>query len=243
MKKSLITLGIAGIIALSSCSPVKKSQVNNLGNPVYEIAVRQVKDGMKADFEAARTNFIDILTQQKGVSNDREFSSFFALPEPDKTEVFIGMTEYSSYRTPGQVQSKMSVVSKFMKFKKTMDLKAYVFVQPTEGRNFDLASLAAKPGQVLELAVRKVKAGQDAAFETSRKDFVSWLNKQEGVVGSWEFKVVGGADTEGLTVGMSVYESQEAFQAIAGKVQQLPEAGKYFSTFDPVALQYAASIK
>ncbi|MEZ4771986.1 MAG: hypothetical protein R3D00_02310 [Bacteroidia bacterium] len=243
MKKSLIALGIAGILAFGSCSPVKKSQVSSLEKPVYEIAVRQVKDGMKADFEAARTNFIDILTQQKGVSNDREFSSFYALPEPDKREVFIGMTEYASFKTPGQVQSKMSVVSKFMKFKKTMDLKAYVFVQPIEGGSFDLGSLAAKPGQVLELAVRKVKTGQDAAFETSRKEFVNWLNKQEGVVGSWEFKVVGGADTEGLTVGMSVYKSQEAFQAIAGKVQQLPEAGAYFATFDPVALQYAASIK
>ena len=40
---------------------------------------------------------------------------------------------------------------------------------------------------------------------------------------------------------MSIYESQEAFQAIAGKVQALPEAGAYFSTFDPVALQYAVA--
>lgn len=243
MKKSFIAVGIAWVIALSSCSPVKKAQVSNLEKPVYEIAVRQVKEGMKADFEAARTNFIEILVQQKGVSNDREFSSFYALPEPDKREVFIGMTEYASFKTPGKVQSKMSVVSKFLKFKKTMDLKAYVFVQPTEGGNFNLATLATKPGQVLELAVRRVKSGQETAFETSRNDFVNWLNKQEGVVGSWELKVVGGADTEGLTVGISVYESQSTFQAIAGKVQQLPEAGKYFSTFDPVALQYAVSIK
>lgn len=243
MKKSSIILGITGIIALSSCSPVKKAQVSNLENPVYEIAVRQVKDGMKADFETARTNFIEILTQQSGVSNDREFNSFYALPAPDEREVFIGMTEYASYETPGKVQSKMSVVSKFMKFKKTMDLKAYVFVQPIEGGSFDLGSLAIMPGQVLELAVRRVNDGQDAAFDASRTAFVSWLSTQDGVVGSWEFKVVGGADTEGLTVGMSVYESQEAFQTIAGKVQQLPEAGAYFSTFEPVALQYAVSVK
>jgi hypothetical protein len=243
MKRPLIAVAITSIVALSSCSPVKKSQVSQLEKPVYEIAVRQVKDGMKADFEAARTNFIEILTEQKGVSNDREFSSFYALPEPDKREVFIGMTEYASYKTPGKVQSKMSVVSKFMKFKKTMDLKAYVFVQPIEGGNFDLGSLAKKPGQIVELAVRKVTEDQETRFENSRKDFVNWLNTQEGVVGSWEFKLVGGKDTEGLTVGMSVYESQDAFQAIAGKVQQLPEAGAYFSTFDPVALQYAVSIK
>lgn len=243
MKKSMIALGVTGLLLLGSCSPVKKTLVNNTEQPVYEIAVRQVKDGMKADFESARTNFINILTEQKGVSNDREFSSFYALPEPDKREVFIGMTEYASFKTPGKVQSKMGVVSKFMKFKKTMDLKAYVFVQPIEGGEFDLGSLAAQPGQVLELAVRRVKAGQEPAFETSRKGFVNWLNKQDGVIGSWELKVVGGKDTEGLTVGISVYESQEVFQTIAGKVQQLPEAGAYFSTFDPVALQYAASIK
>ena len=40
---------------------------------------------------------------------------------------------------------------------------------------------------------------------------------------------------------MSIYENQEAFQAIVGKVQALPEAGAYFSTFEPVALQYAFS--
>lgn len=102
--------------------------------------------------------------------------------------------------------------------------------------------MAIKEGQVLELAVRRVKDGQDAAFQSSRKAFVNWLNGEDGVVGSWEFKVVGGKDIDGMTVGMSVYESQAAFQAIAGKVQTLPEAGAYFSTSDPVVLQYAFSI-
>jgi len=44
-------------------------------------------------------------------------------------------------------------------------------------------------------------------------------DQQEGVEGSWEFQVVGGKDTDRLTVGMSVYESQEAFQAIAPAVE------------------------
>ena len=244
MKKSLIKLGILGVIALVSGSAVaQENKEKKVKKQVYEIAVRQVKDSMKVDFESARTSFINILTEQKGVSNDREFSSFYALPAPDKNEVFIGMTEYKSMKTVSEVQSNSEVGSAFMNFAQTMDLKAYVFVQPAEGGKFELETLAAQPGQVLELAVRKVKEGQDAAFETSRKAFVNWLNGQEGVVGSWEFTVVGGANTENITVGISVYESQAAFQAIAEKVQQLPEAGAYFTTFDPVALQYAVSIK
>lgn len=222
-----------------SCSPVKKSLLVEQEAPVFEIAVRQVKDGMKEDFVSRRAAFITTLKEQKGVSNDREFQSFYALPEPDEREVFIGMTQYATGKTVGKVQGK--VLGKFLKFAKTMDLKAYVFVQPTEGDDFDLSELAAAPGQVLELAVRRVKPGQEAAFQSSRKAFVEWLDQQEGVKGSWEFQVVGGKDTDGLTVGMSVYESQEAFQAIAQKGQSLPEAGAYFSTFDPVALQYAVS--
>lgn len=228
------------LIFLASCSPIKKGLLNDKNAPVFEIAVRKVKDGKKDEFTSRRADFITKLKAQDGVSNDREFQSFYALPEPDKQEVFIGMTQYATGKTVGRVQSK--VLGKFMKFAKTMDLKAYAFVQPIEGGTFDLGKLAAKPGQVLELAVRRVKPGQEGTFQTSRKVFVNWLNKQEGVAGSWEFKVVGGKNIENLTVGMSVYESQEAFQAIAGKVQSLPEAGAYFSTFEPVALQYAVSL-
>ncbi len=224
---------------LYSCSPIKKSLLAEKEAPVFEIAVRQVKEGMKADFVSKRAAFITTLKEQKGVSNDREFLSFYALPEPDKREVFIGMTQYATGKTVGKVQGK--VMGKFLKFAKTMDLKAYVFVQPTEGEDFNLGGLAVVPGQVLELAVRRVKPGQEAAFQSSRKAFVEWLDQQEGVEGSWEFQVVGGKDTDRLTVGMSVYESQEAFQAIAQKAQSLPEAGTYFATFDPVALQYAVS--
>lgn len=233
----LVFIALIGFFA--SCSPVKKGLLNDNQAPVFEIAVRKVKDGQKDDFVSRRADFITKLKAQEGVSNDREFQSFYALPEPDQQEVFIGMTQYANGNTVGKVQSK--VLGKFMKFAKTMDLKAYVFVQPTEGGAFDLGRLASKPGQVLELAIRRVKPGQEAAFQSSRMAFVNWLGKQTGVVGSWEFKVVGGKDTESLTVGMSVYESQEAFQAIAGKVQALPEAGAYFSTFDPVALQYAVA--
>jgi hypothetical protein len=233
-------LSIISLVAfLASCSPIKSGLLNEPEAPVFEIAVRKVKEGKKDDFVKRRSAFISALKGQKGVSNDREFQSFYALPEPDKQEVFIGMTQYATGKTVGKVQGK--VLGKFMKFAKTMDLKAYAFVQPIEGGNFDLGKLAIKEGQVLELAVRRVKNGQDAAFQSSRKAFVNWLNKQEGVVGSWEFKVVGGKDIDGMTVGMSVYESQAAFQAIGGKVQSLSEAGTYFSTFDPVALQYAFS--
>ncbi|OJJ14062.1 hypothetical protein BKI52_44570 [marine bacterium AO1-C] len=231
----LLTAIIAGIML--SGTPI--SGFAQKAKPVYEIAVRMVKKGKKIDFVDQRSKFIKLLKKQEGVSNNREFQSFYALPQPDKREVFIGLTRYNSLETVGNVSRK--VMPRFMQFAQTMDLKAYVFVMLIAGKKFKLNKLAAKKGQVLEVAIRRVKKGQNKAFQETRKAFVNYLSKQKGVLGSWEFAVVGGKDRERLTVGMSVYKNKEVFMKIVKQVQSNPLAGKYFSTFDPVALQYAVS--
>jgi hypothetical protein len=233
-------IGLVGILAVS-CSPIKKSLVEKTEQPVTEIAIRLVKDGMNDEFKETRKNFITVLKEQKGVLADREFQSFYALPKPDEREVFIGMTDYETYKTVGKVQGKMGVVSKFLKFKKTMDLKAYVFVQQIEGRKFNLKTLASGNGEILEIGVRRVKPGMEKEFHEYRKQFVDLLSSYEGVKESYEFKVVGGKDIEGLSVGMTVYESKEAFMKLAEPIMKEEITQKYFSTFDVVASQFSFS--
>jgi heme-degrading monooxygenase HmoA len=207
--------------------------------PIFEIAVRKVKDGRKFDFVTERSNFVKSLTTQPGVGNDREFQSFYALPEPDKREVFIGMTEYESQEALHQVQQKM--YSAFAPFAETMDLKAYAFVKQTEGPEFDLATVAARQGQILEVGVRKVHAGKEEAFNRYRKEFVELLSSYDGVLDSYEFAVVAGQDTENLTVGMTVYENQSALMNLIPDIMQKEITQKYFGTFDVVASQFAFS--
>lgn len=238
--KRLVMIGLAGLMAVS-CSPVKKSLVEKAEQPVTEIAIRMVKEGEKENFLESRKNFITVLKEQGGVLADREFESFYALPQPDSREVFIGMTAYETYKTVGKVQGKMGVVSKFLKFKKTMDLKAYVFVQQMEGPAFDLSDLASGEGEVLELGVRRIKPGMEAEFHEYRKAFVKLMSSYPGVKASSEFKVVGGKDIENLTVGMSVFESKEAFMNLLEPLQKEEITQKYFSTFDIVAGQFAVS--
>jgi hypothetical protein len=240
MMKKVLTMGLIGILAVS-CSPIKKSLVEKTEQPVTEIAVRMVREGNAEAFKENRKAFIAVLKEQEGVLADREFQSFYALPTPDEREVFIGMTDYASYKTVGKVQGKMSVVRKFLKFKKTMDLKAYVFVQQTEGPEFDLKTLASGEGEILETGVRRVKPGMEKEFNEYRKKFVELLSAYEGVKESYEFKVVGGNDIEGLTVGMTVYESQEAFMKVAEPIMKEEITQKYFNTFEVVASQFSFS--
>lgn len=233
-------IGLVGILAVS-CSPIKKALVEKTEQPVTEIAIRVVKDGKSDEFKETRKNFITLLKEQKGVLADREFQSFYALPKPDERDVFIGMTDYETYKTVGKVQGKMGVVSKFLKFKKTMDLKAYVFVQPTEGPKFNLKTLASGNGEILEVGVRRVKPGMEKEFNEYRKKFVELLSSYEGVKESYEFKVVGGKDIEGLSVGMTVYEGKEAFMKLAEPIMKEEITQKYFSTFEVVASQFSFS--
>jgi hypothetical protein len=210
-------------------------------NPVHEIAVRKVKPGKDDAFRQRRAEFIQTLKEQPGVGADREFASFLALPEPDETDVFIGMTTYDSLKANAAIQRKPGVVWKFLRFARTMDLKAYVYVDPTEGPPFDLATLAAKPGQVLEIGVRRVEDADQAGFDRTRAPFIELLSAQDGVLDNWEFKVIKGKNIEGLSVGMTVYESQDAVQAAMDAIMEDPITQAYFATFTPVALQYATS--
>lgn len=239
MKKAFI-IGLVSVLAVS-CSPIKKSLVIETEKSVTEIAIRVVKEGHSDAFMETRKNFITVLKEQDGVLADREFQSFYALPKPDERDVFIGMTDYETYKTVGKVQSKMGVVSKFLKFKKNMDLKAYVFVQQTEGPKFNLKTLASGSGEILEIGVRRVKPGMEKEFNEYRKKFVALLSSYEGVKESYEFQVVGGNDIEGLSVGMTVYESKDAFMKLSEPIMKEEITQKYFSTFDIVASQFAFS--
>lgn len=208
---------------------------------VHEIAVRAVKPGKAQEFRTRRAGFIAALTKQPGVTVDREFESFLAMPRPDDTEVFVGMTTYASLQANAKIQRNPGVLWKFLRFARTMSLKAYVYVTPTEGPDFNLRTLATGPGQVLEVAVRRVTDREQ--FDRTRAAFITLLSSQTGVLDSWEFAVVKGKNTDGLTVGMTVYESREALQSIMGSIVNDPVTQSYFGTFEPVAVQYTTSSK
>lgn len=222
-------------VRLSGADPSTES------SNVTEIAVRSVKPGKSKKFEKRRTNFIRTLKRQPGVVTDREFESFHALPEPDDTAVFIGMTTYESVAAQSKMQRSLGVMARFIPFYQTMSMKAYVYVRPIEGPEFDLETLASGPDQVLELAVRRVDEENRDVFDATRREFVEFLNQQDGVVESYEFEVVKGNDTDGLTVGMTVYESSEAFERVADVTMVDERTQRYFETFTPVAIQYAVS--
>jgi len=67
------------------------------------------------------------------------------------------------------------------------------------------------------------------------------LDNQYGAMVSYELDVAFTQNEGNITVGMTVYESQEKFQAILQSLQTAPEMGAYFQTFVPVAAQYALS--
>lgn len=206
---------------------------------VIEVAIRRVKPGKQTAFRSRRSEFITVLKQQRGVNADREFASFHALPTPDDPEVFIGITDYDDLKAVARIQRNLGVVRRFLRFSRTMDLKAYAFATQTEGPTLDLATLAAGDGQILEVAVRRVTNRSD--FDTARKRFVDLLTEQDGVLESYELAPVKGKDIESMKIGMTVYASMEAFDAASSTLMANPVTQEYFATFDPVAVQYAVS--
>ena len=208
--------------------------MTKLTQPPMEIAIRRVKTGQEGAFIAARANLIRLLKAQDGVERDWEFQSFFTMPEPNATDVFVGMTRYDSMATVGRLSEKLMTSPEAAAFFGTFDMQAFVMVTPADGQSFKLEDVIQNDEQVLEVAVRTPKAGMEGQFQTLRNAFFGKAAEQPG------YKIM---DREfidaqsGANVVLIAWESREAFMNALGVLQTMPEMGAFFGAIDAQAYQ------
>ncbi|MCB0032978.1 MAG: hypothetical protein KDE51_03075 [Anaerolineales bacterium] len=198
-----------------------------------EIAIRKVKAGQEEAFVAARAALIRLLKAQDGVEKDWEFQSFFTMPEPDDTDVFVGMTRYDSLATVGRISEQLMASPEAVAFFSTFDMKAFVMVTAADGQPFKLEDVIQDDGQVLEVAVRTPKAGMEDQFQTLRDGFFGKVAEQPGYIMDREFVDV----QSGANVVLIAWESREAFMQALGVLQTTPEMGAFFGGIDAQAYQ------
>lgn len=207
--------------------------------PVVEIAVRRLNDGQDvAEFELARDAFVAELRSQAGVQVDREFSGFFDFlaQSPPSAPVFVGMTQYESlsdFQAAGQALGSSAEAGAFFS---TFTPEAFTVLRPLDAAEVvDLASVASVAGQVLEIAVRDLAAYENfdaSAYADARDAFLALLRQQPGFVAEYQWVSV--LDPN-VVVGMTVYESQEAFFGVLGTESFVndPATGGFVFAYPP----------
>jgi hypothetical protein len=218
------TIPLLTLAILSACAG-EKAERDSATAPteagtgaVLEVAIRRLNEGQAvADFEAARDAFVDRLRAQPGVRTDREFSAFFdfstfAAPTPP---VFVGMTQYedaAAYAAAGEALGASAEAGAFFA---TFTPEVFTLVVPADPDGaVDLAAMASKEGQVIEVVWRDLALYEDfdaAAYEASRDAALAVLGAVEGVDAEYQWVATEGT----LALGMTVYASQERFFEIA----------------------------
>lgn len=140
------------------------------------------------------------------------------------------MTQYESLKAFKAAGAKLGPAPEAGAFFKTFKPLAFTVLKPLDPATpVDLAKMV-KPGQVLELAVRDLSRYEKfdaAAYGKARDAFLALLARQPGVVAEYQWV---SALEPNLVVGMTVYESAEAFQRIAtGPVMGAPETKAFFA--------------
>ena len=133
IKSALFTVGLSALMACNQgTSKTEKIEETNTKTEskveqksVMEIAIRRVKVGQDSEFVNARTAFIKRLKDQNGIEKDWEFKSFFTMPEPDETDVFVGMTRYESAEAMQEIANNLMQSPEAGKFFGTFDMKAF----------------------------------------------------------------------------------------------------------------------
>jgi heme-degrading monooxygenase HmoA len=240
IKSALFTVGL---MVLMSCNQTtqKTEKVQETNNKteekmeqksVMEIAIRKVKEGQDEAFVNARTAFIGKLKSQNGIQKDWEFKSFFTMPEPDDTDVFVGMTRYESAEAMQEIANNLMKSPEAGQFFGTFDMKAFVAIQPADGGDFKLEDYI-KAGNVLEVAVRTVKEGKEDEYDAKRKGFFDLIAQQDGYIFDREFTDLQTGDK----VVLIGWKSMEDFQKGAGFLQTQPQMGEFFEILNVKAYQ------
>lgn len=204
--------------------------------PVTELAVRLVTAEIDV-FTQARDAFVAALVEQPGVSTDREFVAILdgTTFEPPSTPVFVGMTEYDSFADFATASEVLGPSDEATSFFGTFSPLAFTALRPLDPSDrYALAALADTQGQVLEIAVRDLSTYADfdpADYDARRLAFLAELTSKPGVVAEYQWMSV--LDPN-VVVGMTVYESADAFQALAGDADLLAAAMPFIERYPTV---------
>lgn len=222
-RRPLLALASMALALVSACDTTSTSvpdAPDGGSEAVIELAVRRLNDGQDvAEFEAARDAFVARLREQDGVEVDREFQAFFdfGAQAAPTAPVFVGMTQYATSEAFGAAGEALGSSSEAAAFFATFTPEAFTALRPLDSAQpVDLAAIADQPGQVLEIAVRDLSAYEgfdQAEYETARDGFLTLLRGQPGFVAEYQWVSVLDPNT---VVGMTVYESQEAFFGVLG---------------------------
>lgn len=240
MKRFILLLTLLAILLVGTTV----AQEDDYDGPVTEIAIRRLNESQDVDaFAALRDAYVDLLKAQPGANVDREFAPFidflsFAPPEPP---VFIGMTEYENFEAFGAASGALGETEEATAFFSTFNPEVFAVMRPLNPEDrYDLAELALDSGQVLEVAARDLSSYEDFVmedYEAARDAYLAGLSEQEGWVA--ELQWVSLLDPN-IVVGMTVYESAEAFQTIATSEFSQSEVANTFVGNYPIISGYAS---
>jgi hypothetical protein len=221
--RPLLALASALLALLSACETTSTNTpagTDSGDDAVIELAVRRLNAEQDvAQFEAARDAFIDRLRAQDGVEVDRELQAFFdfSAQAAPTAPVFIGMTQYATPDAFGAAGEALGTSPEAAAFFNTFTPEAFTALRPLDAdQPVDLAAIADQPGQVLEIAVRDLSTYEgfdQAQYEAARDNFLTLLREQPGFVAEYQWVSVLEPNT---VVGMTVYQSQEAFFGVLG---------------------------
>jgi len=226
---------LASAALLSLATPARAQ--NAVDGPVTELAIRLVSAPLDT-FTTAREAFIAALVEQDGVGTDREFVAILdgRTFEPPAAATYVGMTQYGDAASFAEAGEALAAGPEAQAFFGTFTPLVFTALRPLDAADaYDLAGIADQSGQVLEIAVRDLSTFADfdtTDYDARRLAFLDVLSSMPGVVDEYQWVSI--LDPN-IVVGMTVYESAEAFESLAGDAALLEVAMPFLQKYPAFA--------
>jgi len=204
------------------------------GGPVLEVAVRRLKENVDVSaFDRARSRFVGLLRQQRGVQADGEFEAVMTLANsldlvaPNGT-VRVGMTQYASSDDFERAMGALANSREFNDFIQMVDIECFAVVEAVGQTVVNLATFPAAP-MASSVNFKRVKAESASEYNRLNANFVNVFAGLDGVLGAGEFVAY---DDDAHRLGAASYESLDAVGAAFADQFRDADTPAYFNTFE-----------
>ncbi|MBT3209917.1 MAG: hypothetical protein HN704_01055 [Bacteroidetes bacterium] len=197
--------GFFGIVLLSGFGFLQEQQNIDGKNGIYEIVVRKVKTNNKKVYQKARNDYFKEIQNHDGFVKNKEFSAFYPTTEDEKSDVFVGITQWESLEQSGKSGESLMKTPVAENYFSSFRFTLYSQLSTIDNEEFDIEELSSD--RVLEILVYKEKRGNENEIKSKFENYLSEISKQSGFIVNRNFN----SSTDNLKAVFVLWESKNAF--------------------------------
>jgi len=224
IKKAIILfIGLFGITLFSGFNFLQNENILKSDKDIFELVVRKVKKNENKSYQKAYDDYFKEIGKHDGFVKNKEFVAFYPSQDLDKTDVYVGITQWESLKQYGNSSESLMRSALVQNYFSSFTFESYIHIIPADNKEFDFESVSVKSEKVLEILIYKENKGYN---KSKQENYINELLKQKGLIFTKNFNSV----ADNTKVILTYWDTKTTYNNSNDNIQLQQLKKEFYST-------------